>query len=236
MKNTPLLQEDKKNKNYVSYTDKFNIIMMGEPHVGKTDIMKKLSKKKYEKFRSILIDNDYEKILNTSNKEDKDEEILENISLEYNINDKTYLIKIWNYCYISDNRLINDFMKKADAFIIVYSVTDKNSFNNIEKWIYEGKNKTNSKKIKFFILGNNCDQINARQVGIDEIKQFVEKDNYKFFEISILNKKALEESFNEIFSDIINIEYSDSDYSQLNSVEENNKNKKCCCCEKCNIF
>ena len=230
MKDSPLLKQEGKIKNYSSYSDKFNIIMMGEEGVGKTDLLKNLCKKKFNNFKSILIDNDYEKSSNIDINKDK---VIEKISLEYTSEDKYYLIKIWNYCYISDTNLINDFMKKADAFIIVYSVVDKNSFNNIEKWISEAKNKTTSKNIQFFLIGNNCQNLNKRQVGIDEIKQFAEKDNYKYFEISSFNIKDLENSFNEIFLDIINTTYSDTDFE---STEENDKRKCCCCCKKCNIF
>ena len=230
MKDSPLLKQEGKIKNYSSYTDKFNIIMMGEEGVGKTDLLKNLCKKKFNNFKSILIDNEYEKSSNIDINKDK---VIEKISLEYTSEDKYYLIKIWNYCYISDTNLINDFMKKADAFIIVYSVVDKNSFNNIEKWISEAKNKTTSKNIQFFLIGNNCQNLNKRQVGIDEIKQFAEKDNYKYFEISSFNIKDLENSFNEIFLDIINTTYSDTDFE---STEENDKRKCCCCCKKCNIF
>ena len=233
MKDSPLLIKDAKSKKYTSYTDKFNIIMMGEEGVGKTDILKQLSKKKFDKFNNIFLDNEYENNTNLLQQNGK-QDILEKISLEYTSEDKYYLIKIWNYCYISDIQLINDFMKKADAFIIVYSVIDKKSFNNLEKWITEAKNKTTSKNIQFFIIGNNCEKINERQVGIDEIKQFVEKDNYKFFEISSINKKDLEDAFNEIFSDIIYMVYS---YSDISDLDEDKKNKKCCdCLEKCNIF
>ncbi len=217
-----------------AYTDKFNIIMMGEKCVGKTDILKELSKNKYYKFRSIYLNN--EQITNQFTKNfNQNQNVIEKIALEYISENKYYLIKIWNYCYISDIQLINDFMKKADAFIIVYSVIDKKSFNNLERWITEAKNKTSSKKIQFFIIGNNCEKINERQVGVDEIKQFVEKDNYKFFEISSsFHKKDLEESFNEIFSDVINTTYSESDYSEF---EVDRKNKKCCDCFKnCFIF
>ncbi len=219
-----------------AYTDKFNIIMMGEKCVGKTDILKELSKNKYYKFRSIYLNN--EQITNQFAKNfNQNQNVIEKIALEYISENKYYLIKIWNYCYISDPRLINDFMNKADAFIIVYSVVDKKSFNNLDRWIAEAKNKTNSKNIKFFIIGNNCEKINERQVGIDEIRQFVEKDNYKFFEISLINQKDLEDSFNEIFTDIINTVYSESEYSALSGDDENGKKKKCCsCCKKCNIF
>ena len=77
-----------------------------------------------EVLEIALIENLMRENLNQDN-------IIEKIALEYTSEEKNYLIKIWNYCYISNIDLINDFMKKADAFIIVYSVLDKNSFNNI---------------------------------------------------------------------------------------------------------
>ena len=237
MKNSLLLKRN--SKTHYSYADKFNIIMMGEEKVGKTDILKALSKNRFNNFKSIYLDNDYQKMPNlTLQKENLNQDnIIEKIALEYNSEEKNYLIKIWNYSYVSNIDLINDFMKKADAFIIVYSILDKNSFNNIEKWIMEAKNKTSSKNIKFFILGNNCEEINERQVGIDEVKQLGEKENYKVFEISTSNMKEFEDSFNEIFNDIIKTEYSESDYSELSTDDNNNGKKLCCCCrKKCIIF
>ena len=232
MEKSNLLNNEEKNINYLTYTDKFNIIIMGERGVGKTEILKNLSKINSSKFKIITPEN-----VNITNDFNDNINIIEGISLEFTSEEKEYLIKIWNYCYISDTRLINDFMHKADAFIIVYSIIDKNSFNNIQNWIKEAKNKTSSKKIKIYIIGNKSDQINERQVGVDELRQFCEKDNFKFFEISSLNNIDIKECFNDIFFEIININYTDTEYSQLSSVEEN-KNKRCCsCCKKyCNIF
>ena len=232
MEKSNLLNNEEKNINYLTYTDKFNIIIMGERGVGKTEILKNLSKINSSKFKIITPEN-----VNITNDFNDNINIIEGISLEFTSEEKEYLIKIWNYCYISDTRLINDFMHKADAFIIVYSIIDKNSFNNIQNWIKDAKNKTSSKKIKIYIIGNKSDQINERQVGVDELRQFCEKDNFKFFEISSLNNIDITECFNDIFFEIININYTDTEYSQLSSVEEN-KNKRCCsCCKKyCNIF
>ena len=232
MEKTHLLKNQEENINCLTYTDKFNIIIMGERGVGKTELLKNLSKINSSKFKIITPEND-----NQTNKFNENNNIIERISLEFTSEEKEYLIKIWNYCYISDTRLINDFMHKADAFIIVYSIIDKNSFNNINSWIIETKNKTSSKKIKFYIIGNKSDKINERQVGVDELRQFCEKENFKFFEISSLNNIDLEECFNDIFLEIININYTDTEYSQLSSGEENKNKKICSCCKKyCNIF
>jgi GTPase SAR1 family protein len=232
MEKTHLLKNEEENINCLTYTDKFNIIIMGERGVGKTELLKNLSKINSSKFKIITPEND-----NQTNKFNENNNIIERISLEFTSEEKEYLIKIWNYCYISDTRLINDFMHKADAFIIVYSIIDKSSFNNINSWIIETKNKTSSKKIKFYIIGNKSDKINERQVGVDELRQFCEKENFKFFEISSLNNIDLEECFNDIFLEIININYTDTEYSQLSSGEENKNKKICSCCKKyCNIF
>ena len=59
MKNSLLLKRN--SKNYCSFADKFNIIMMGEAKVGKTDILKALSKNRFYNFKSIYIDNNYRK-------------------------------------------------------------------------------------------------------------------------------------------------------------------------------
>ncbi len=232
MEKSHLLKNQEENINCLTYTDKFNIIIMVERGVGKTELIKNLSKINRSKFKIITPEND-----NQTNKFNENNNIIERISLEFTSEEKEYLIKIWNYCYISDTRLINDFMHKADAFIIVYSIIDKNSFNNINSWIIETKNKTSSKKIKFYIIGNKSDKINERQVGVDELRQFCEKENFKFFEISSLNNTDLEECFNDIFLEIININYTDTEYSQLSSGEENKNKKICSCCKKyCNIF
>ena len=232
MEKSHLLKNQEENINCLTYTDKFNIIIMGERGVGKTELLKNLSKINSSKFKIITPEND-----NQTNKFNENNNIIERISLEFTSEEKEYLIKIWNYCYISDTRLINDFMHKADAFIIVYSIIDKNSFNNINSWIIETKNKTSSKKIKFYIIGNKSDKINESQVGVDELRQFCEKENFKFFEISSLNNIDLEECFNDIFLEIININYTDTEYSQLSSGEENKNKKICSCCKKyCNIF
>ena len=115
MEKSNLLNNEEKNINCLTYTDKFNIIIMGERGVGKTEILKNLSKINSSKFKIITPEN-----VNITNEFNDNNNIIEGISLEFTSEEKEYLIKIWNYCYISDTRLINDFMHKADAFIIVY--------------------------------------------------------------------------------------------------------------------
>ena len=147
--NPSLSQKLRERLHIPGYIDKYNIIVMGDAKVGKTTLLNNLMKIKVKPFFRI-IDNEI-----------NNKDILENITLEYIPSKKEkYLFKIWNYCHISDKNLNNDFMTKADAFIIIYSVTDKKSFENIEMWIKQAKINVSCKNVSFFIIGNKFNQEN----------------------------------------------------------------------------
>lgn len=218
----PLLSEKLRNSlNIPGYIDKYNIIVMGDAKVGKTTVLNNLMEIKVKPFFRV-IDNE----INTK-------DILENITLEYiPAKKEKYLFKIWNYCYISEKSLINDFMAKADAFIIIYSVTDKESFENIEKWIKQARNNANCKNVSFFIIGNKFNLENKIQVGEGEIIRLEKQLNCKFFRISSVSvNDELNKIFSEILYDIVNVNYSEMDTDELTSDnEKRNKRGKCNIC------
>ena len=92
MEKSHLLKNEGKNINYATYTDKFNIIIMGERGVGKTELLKNLSKNKSSKFKIITQDNDYKS--NSNSNTEFNNNIIERISLEFIAEEKEYLIKI----------------------------------------------------------------------------------------------------------------------------------------------
>ena len=221
--NSPLTTRKRYSLGLPAYNDKYNIIIMGDEKVGKTTLLKNLMELKFKPYFRI-IGND------AINKD------IKNVSLEYTPNEnEIYLIKIWNYCHISDKQLINDFMSKADAFVIIYSVTDKKSFDNIDKWVNEAENNTTCKNVSFYIVGNKFDLENKIQVGEGEILKLEKKTKYKFFRMTSLSSEELDKTFNIIFSDVVNVNYSEMESEESDSEEGNKKSKKCCKC-KCNIF
>ena len=207
---------------------------MGERGVGKTEILKNLSKINSSKFKIITPEN-----VNITNEFNDNNNIIEGISLEFTSEEKEYLIKIWNYCYISDTRLINDFMHKADAFIIVYSIIDKNSFNNIQKWINELK-ENSPKDTVYCFIGNKSDLIDDRMVAYEEIKDFVKDDLY--YEVSSKNGNNVSLAFEQLVYKIIEKQKEEEDNpdkvirglegrktTDLKGFENDMKKKKKCC-------
>ena len=116
--------------------------------------------------------------------------------------------------------LIKNFYKKSDIIILIYDVTDKNSFENI-KGFYEGIKKETSEEIPIIVLGNKID-LEGRKVTKEQGEKLAKELGMIFFESSAKTG----ENINEIFNKIIE-KYDDN---------ENLKGKKGDKKEKCNIF
>ena len=128
------------------------------------------------------------------------------------LNDKIVNLQI---CDTSGNsiykNLISNFYKKAFLIIFIYSINNKNSFDNIKDWLNEIKNKNN--KVKFVLIGNKND-LNDREVSIQDGLNFAKVNNFILFsECSAKNY----EKVSEIFINISKIIYDNF----LNKQDEN---------------
>ena len=90
--------------------------------------------------------------------------------------------------------------KYAVGILLIFDVTNKESFNEINDWITsikEIKGKING-KYELFLIGNKIDDYDKREVSKQAAKDFAEKHKIKYFECSFLKKINLFEILNEI--------------------------------------
>ncbi len=59
------------------------------------------------------------------------------------------------------------YIKRAKGVLIVYDITKKNTFENVDKWWNDFKMKNNDDDA-IVIVGNKNDLINEREVSIEE--------------------------------------------------------------------
>ena len=127
-------------------------------------------------------------------------------------------------------------MKKANGIILVYDITDRMTFKNIDRWAEEiNKDNQNSKPI--ILIGNKSDKIEERYITKEEGEQLAAKccGGIKFYETSCKTGENVEEAINNLVNDIYN-KYSGNN---LNDVDNNikiekdkkgkEKGKKKCC-------
>ena len=87
--------------------------------------------------------------------------------------------------------------RSVHGVIIAFDVTNINSFNNLEGWLQEIKEKC-SKGISILLFANKVDIENRRKVSREEIEAFAKAKDLEYFEISARNKIGIDEGFSYI--------------------------------------
>ena len=137
--------------------------------VGKTSILKKITQNEFS------------------------EEYTPTLGYEFNpylikVNDTILKLQIWDMCGNENYRsVLLNLYRNASLGILVYSVTSKKSFNNLDNWISQLK-KYALPGSKIILIGNKSDDEENRVVTYEEGKEICEKNNLEFFmEVSAKN-------------------------------------------------
>ena len=89
-----------------------------------------------------------------------------------------------------------------DAFILVYSVTNRKSFEVIPTIYDKIVNTVGTEKIPFIIVGNKCELDNLRNVSEAEGKELAQKLDAIFLEVSAKRNYQIQLIFEEAFAQI----------------------------------
>ena len=148
----------------VSYlVNRQKIIFIGDIYVGKTSIINVLMGQKFN--------NEYEASIG-----------VDFFSKTIKYKGKTIKLQIWDSAGQEKFRsLIPNYIRGSSLVFIVYDVTNRKSFDNLQSWIDFVNNIENANIV---ILGNKIDLESQRQVSTDEVQKFCSEKNYEFYEVS----------------------------------------------------
>ena len=94
-------------------------------------------------------------------------------------------------------------LKAVHGIILVFDLTNRESFENINEWLETIKENFNNPNLILF--GNKADEDKKKwQVSKEEAERFAHKLNLKYFETSGYKKIGLQEGFSSIVNDIYN--------------------------------
>ena len=200
----------------------FNVLLLGESGVGKTCILLKYVSDSFDESQMPTLGVDF--------RSKKIEAGNQSINL-------TILDSGGQARFRSTTR---QFYKEAMLVVLIFSFTDRDSFDNLENWLDEVKG--SSQNAKFLLVGNKIDvQGNKRKVTIEEGKKFANEHEMRFVEVSAKEgtnisdrlfipfiKKFLENQ-NQIGLDPL------ANRKSKNSMGEKNTNSSFCdeCCSCC---
>ena len=203
-----VLQKDL-NKNREIESIFYRLIFVGDPEVGKTQIINKYNQKRFiDKYEPTFCADFHIKPITINNK------------------------RITIYCIDTEGGCdITQFtgkslIRKADGFIFVYDITIINSLNNLSILCEKLESEINllqneNKKIIYFV-GNKCDLRTKRAVFEQAGREMADRYEAKFMEVSAKNGLNIDKLFDNIIKDIIRRDENSS--SKENSIFSKSNN------------
>ncbi|CAK72957.1 unnamed protein product (macronuclear) [Paramecium tetraurelia] len=120
----------------------------------------------------------------------------------FDLNGKTVKLQIWDTAGQERFKTItNSYYKGAHGIILVYDVTDKQSFKDVENWLAEVEKYANENVVRV-LVGNKVDLESKREVTSEEGKELADSLNIRFIETSAKNSSNVEKAFITLANEI----------------------------------
>ena len=196
---------------YKDYDLSFKIIVIGNSGVGKSCLALKATKNIFE------------------------EQFMSTVGFEFfvfnlKINEKIIKLQIWDTCGQEVYRsLISNFYRSWSIAIIVYSIDNDESFNDLDNWVKQLKTHS-SPDCKVFIIGNKNDLEDQRKISFEKGETFAKNNQFNLF-----METSAKSGFNskEMFIEAAKLLYrnyeklnKDGDLTKLNEENMLNKERK----------
>jgi small GTP-binding protein len=140
----------------------FKLIIIGDSSVGKSCLALRAVKGTFESLYTPTVGFEF-------------------LTLYLKINNSNLKLQVWDTCGQEVYRsLIGSFYRNSSLALVLYSIDNENSFNNIESWLNELKSKGNP-DINIFLIGNKADLEDKRLVSKEMANDLCDTHNIKYF-------------------------------------------------------
>jgi Ras-related protein Rab-1A len=117
---------------------------------------------------------------------------------------KTIKLQIWDTAGQERFRTItSSYYRGAHGIIVVYDVTDQESFNNVKQWLNE-IDRYASESVNKLLVGNKSDLTAKKVVDYQTAKAFADEIGIPFLETSAKNATNVEQAFMTMAAEIKN--------------------------------
>lgn len=98
--------------------------------------------------------------------------------------------------------LSNSYYRGAHGVILVYDISNRESFNAMERWFEEAESNA-MPGAKIYLVGSKMDKVAARQVKIEEGEELAGRHGCGFCELSAKTREGVRKPFVEIVDAIV---------------------------------
>ena len=199
----------------------FKLVLIGDSGVGKTNIL------------SRYISNEFSLASQPTVGVEFGSKIIKKL-------DKSIKLQIWDTAGQERYKSItNAYYKGSKGAFVVYDISRKSTFENVDKWINELKENA-TEDVHIMLVGNKTDLEDKREVQTEDVAKKAEQYNVAFCETSALKGNNIEKAFDTLIEEITKVAVSqklveikresDSNIVSLNTEEEKKTEKESKCC------
>lgn len=163
----------------------FKLLLIGDSGVGKSCLLLRFADDTYTESYISTIGVDFK---------------IRTIELD----GKTIKLQIWDTAGQERFRTItSSYYRGAHGIIVVYDITDQESFNNVKQWLQE-IDRYACENVNKLLVGNKCDLTTKRAVETTAAKEYADQLGIPFLETSAKTSTAVEQAFMTMASEIKN--------------------------------
>ena len=122
-----------------------------------------------------------------------------------------------------------NYIKKADGILLMYDISNKQSFENIGNWMKTINDNNSSIKMSVVLVATKCDLIKERVISKETGEKLAENFGIHFYETSSKDNINVEKAFYDIAQQIIEKNKGKKVFeNNLDLDKKLNKKKECC--------
>lgn len=158
---------------------RFKVVLLGEGRVGKTSILLRYTRGEYNDRQVSTLQASY-------------------LDKKIDLASTSVQLSIWDTAGQERFHALGPiYYRDADGALLVYDITDAESFNKVQKWVKELR-KIVGNDICIAIAGNKVDLEKDRHVDVKEALSYAESVGAAHYNTSAKANKGLEEAFGEL--------------------------------------
>ena len=120
--------------------------------------------------------------------------------------------------------LIPMYIREAQIILLIYDISNRDSFDSLPKWLREVMGVKNSEAV-FALIGNKIDLEKERKVTFEEGQKFADQNNFIFQEVSAKDGTNFQKLFEtQLFEAIYNKFKNEFDKREKMGYDDNNDN------------
>ena len=158
--------------------------MIGNSNVGKTNLLSRFAWNKFQENHKITIAVDF-------------------ATSSLVIDQKQVKVQVWDTAGQEQFRaVVSHYYRGAAGALVVYSITDRKSFEDVQKWLSEFHANTERGATVTMLVGNKSDLAEERRVTTDEGRRFAEENKLLFLETSAKTAENVAEAFTGLVTQV----------------------------------